>query len=647
MEFVAVAKSGVHIYTFKPGEGIPEEPVQSFPAVPTGEGCNWSPDGSLLGCFDASTGGVTVYNANNGYARQCSVAPVTQGPIRSFYFSPLGNHLVTLEYYKKSEDGRGGDNIGLWDTKTGALRWSFILKQTTEMNWPALKWTSLETHCCRMVADGVIIMPGTASKDDAQQKLSVPNIIAFEIAKAGVGSPHIAVCVPEAKGAPARCMIYRLDDLKKPLASKSMYKVQTVKFYWNNTGTALLVLTSMDVDDTGKQYYGSTNLYFMRPDGQDDSIVASADSGPVHDVCWCPTQDEFLLIHGQLPCEMTLHDGKKAKKLMLLGTAHRNTIKWNTFGRFLLLGGFGQLKGDMDFWDKTGKRKFCTTHMECCVVCDWAPDGRHFLGATTAPRMRVDNKIQFFSYYGTNLGTIPFEMLIGASWRPRPRGAFPDRPASPGRAQSAAAADAKAAAAPKKQAYRPPGARGAGGTGLTEMLRQELGSGAAETTTTATKVFSASSAGPAARQIPGMAPVEAQGASAASGSSRAARRKKAKEAADEAKDTEAKEKLAAALSQTKVEFSPPSRSAEAPAPAPTPAPAAKEDGGGGGDGGSGAQFESGNAEVDKEVRKLRKKVRDIEKLKEKPPSELDPLQAKKINDLPGLLQQLRDLGAEP
>lgn len=27
-----------------------------------------------------------------------------------------------------------------------------------------------------------------------------------------------------------------------------------------------------------------------------------------------------------------------------------------------------------------------TTFLRCCVVCGWAPDGRHFLGATTAPR---------------------------------------------------------------------------------------------------------------------------------------------------------------------------------------------------------------------------------------------------------------------
>lgn len=31
-----------------------------------------------------------------------------------------------------------------------------------------------------------------------------------------------------------------------------------------------------------------------------------------------------------------------------------------------------------------------TTFLRCCVVCGWAPDGRHFLGATTAPRRLGD-----------------------------------------------------------------------------------------------------------------------------------------------------------------------------------------------------------------------------------------------------------------
>lgn len=49
-------------------------------------------------------------------------------------------------------------------------------------------------------------------------------------------------------------------------------------------------------------------------------------------------------------------------------------------------------------WQSTGALIFAAL---CCradvaVTCDWAPDGRHFLTATVAPRLRVDNGYQIW-----------------------------------------------------------------------------------------------------------------------------------------------------------------------------------------------------------------------------------------------------------
>merc|ERR1719507_1946426 len=106
MELCAVAKSGVHIYNFGQSDGeappaLAGEPAHSFPAVPTADGCVWSADGGLLGLADSRTGGVTVYDASDGYAVLCKVKPLVGGPIRNFYFSPLGTFLVTHERYVK------------------------------------------------------------------------------------------------------------------------------------------------------------------------------------------------------------------------------------------------------------------------------------------------------------------------------------------------------------------------------------------------------------------------------------------------------------------------------------------------------------------------------------------------------------------
>lgn len=615
MEFYAVTRKGVHLYTFRPGEKVPSEPDVSFPPVYTADGCEWGADGALLGLVDGSTGGVQVLDAADGYKPLCQV-PALVGGVRNFYFSPLGNHLVTYERWEKE----GGNNVGVWDARTGAMRFSFTLKNMTAMTWPPLKWTALETHCCRMVQDAVQIMPGNCDRENAEiSRLEAPGIMAFEVApkgpgSGGAGAPHLAICIAEWKGQPARCQIYRVDEPRRATATKNFFKAQTVTMAWNNTGTAVLVKAATEEATTGKSYYGDASLYFLRADGEETALVASADGGPLHDVQWNPTQDEFVMLHGQHPCSAALYEGRKGSKRMDFGTGHRNTIRWNNFGRFFTLGGYGQLKGDTDFWDKPGKKLMASMRMECCVVCGWAPDGRHFLGATTAPRMRVDNKIELYDYLGSPLGKLEFDELLLAGWRPRPRGAFQDRPPSPGRSRE----EPKAAAKPKPAAYRPPGARGGG---LAEQLRKELGSTAAEAATTATKVGAYA---PPVHLPPGASAADfaKAAAPASTSSSRNARKKKAKA---ESKEAEAP---APEPEVEEVKFTPPQRAgAEAEKP-----PAA------------------GDAdEVEKKIRGLRKKLRDIEKLKEKAATgaSLDPLQKQKLEGEAEILQQIRSLGAEP
>mmetsp|Transcript_29764 Transcript_29764/g.81586 ORF Transcript_29764/g.81586 Transcript_29764/m.81586 type:complete len:633 (-) Transcript_29764:54-1952(-) len=632
MEFVALAKSEVQVYTYSAGGELPSTPDYTFPPVPNKESCEWSSDGNLLGLVDPETGGVTVFDASAEYTQVATLAPLCGGPVRNLYFSPKGEHLVTHERYSKD----GGNNVGVWNARTGELRFSFTLKKL-DSSWPPLKWTSNEMFCCRMVQDGVQIMAGSLDREEGMTKITAPGIMAFEVAPRGAGTstPYVAICIAESKGSPAKCQTYNLDNPEKPTATKSFFKAQSVAMYWNNTGTALLVKTSVEVDDTGKNYYGGTNLYFMRPDGQEDSVVATADEGPVHDVQWSPTQDEFVLIHGVLPGNVTLHEGKKARKKMDFGKGHRNTIRFNSYGRFITVGGYGQLLGDTDFWDRVGQKVLGSVRMECCVESSWAPDGRHFLAATTHPRMRVDNKIVLYDYCGQPLGTLPFGELRNATWRPRPRGMFQDRPPSPERSKPAEAKATSGAAPsrsgypaePKKQAYRPPGARGAG-SGLAALLRSELGSTAAEATTVATKVFGNS--GPMAPLPPGASPDDVKQASGAS--NRNARKKKAKEAAQAAADAVEQEKIAT-TSSTDVKPAKATAPKE-PAEKSTVAesrPATSEE----------------NPDVEKKVRALRKKLRDIEKLKEKPEKDLDVLQRQKLAGEADILQQIFDLGADP
>jgi translation initiation factor 2A len=71
-----------------------------------------------------------------------------------------------------------------------------------------------------------------------------------------------------------------------------------------------------------------------------------------------------------------------------------------------MIGGFGNLTGEMDFWDLTdikqpnqiGKAK-----SYCAVGIDWAPDGKHLITSVLYERVKVDNMINIFTGAGARL----------------------------------------------------------------------------------------------------------------------------------------------------------------------------------------------------------------------------------------------------
>ena len=58
----------------------------------------------------------------------------------------------------------------------------------------------------------------------------------------------------------------------------------------------------------------------------------------------------------------TLFDSK-CNAIFDFGAAARNTVCWAPHGRFLCIAGFGNLAGDMDFWDRFG----VSTDVNCCI----------------------------------------------------------------------------------------------------------------------------------------------------------------------------------------------------------------------------------------------------------------------------------------
>ena len=185
--------------------------------------------------------------------------------------------------------------------------------------------------------------------------------------------------------------IYTSTHLQSPVCRKSFFKADKIEIRWSTSGKYLLALTQTDIDKTGKSYYGETNLYFLAADGSSECRVDLDKEGPIHDMAWSPTRDEFVVIYGYMPSKVALFDRNGRKVTDDFGEAARNFVQWNPQGRIFCLGGFGNLAGDVEVWSRDGLQKLAAFRASGATSLTWCPDSRHVLIATLSPRLRVDN----------------------------------------------------------------------------------------------------------------------------------------------------------------------------------------------------------------------------------------------------------------
>jgi translation initiation factor 2A len=143
----------------------------------------------------------------------------------------------------------------------------------------------------------------------------------------------------------------------------------------------------------------------------------------------------------------------------------RNTILFSPHGRFVLVAGFGNLAGQMDIYDLAKDYlKICTIEASNASVCEWSPDGKHILTATTSPRLRVDNGVRIWHAGGALMYNEELQELYHVCWRPQSTTVHPvvDSLHPMPTPHASALAYLGTVKTPSKPAgaYRPPGARG-------------------------------------------------------------------------------------------------------------------------------------------------------------------------------------------
>lgn len=164
-----------------------------------------------------------------------------------------------------------------------------------------------------------------------------------------------------------------------------------------------------------------------------------------------------------MPAKAALYD-QRGKLLHDFGNNFYNYVSFNSHGRLVALGGFGNLRGTLDIFDRRSLTKVATIDAENASFCEWSPDGRFILTATLSPRLRVDNGIKIWHCTGGLMHVESVDELYQASWRPIPVDLVPQFgqtiPSSPAPHPSALELVTTKIVTPVKAPYRPPGARG-------------------------------------------------------------------------------------------------------------------------------------------------------------------------------------------
>ena len=565
----------------------------------------------LIACSDRETG-ISIVDTGSGSV----LAVFSRGPnskVSKMAWSPLGSYLVAWERWAP-----GLENLAVWSVGAPEAPVATFSQKNppTPETWPTVQWTADEAVAAHVVTNEVHFYAGSDVGGQRITKLRVEGLRGFSLSP-GTPQYRVSIYKPEHKGSPAQVRLYQYPnfDEGQQIATKSFFNAESVTFIWEAQGRAVLVRSSTAVDKSSKQkfggsdyYYGSSSLYYMSSDGSMDSAVALDKEGPVQDVAWVPGNMQFVVVYGYMPASAVLFD-HKCNPVLSYGVGYVNTIKWSPSGRFVALCGFGNLPGDIHFWDKKkgADGRMGITKNEAAVSAEFSPCSRYFLCGTLFPRLRVDNGFNIWrvcdgtllhheaAYEDSELYQVAFRPALPGVYPPPPD---PDRylpkdatlhSASggasggdaakvgayvPGKGLSAAGAGSDGGGG---GAYRPPGQRGGGGGGGRSLA--EL---AGETGSSAGRVTSMRKGGP----IGGFVEEKMSASQKKNAKKKAAAKRQAEEAA------------AAAV--------------------------AGGNGGGGGDGGeapaaatAGAGTAGGAVDPAKEAKKIQKKLRQIDDLKKK------------------------------
>ncbi|KAG2383062.1 hypothetical protein C9374_004399 [Naegleria lovaniensis] len=466
-------------------ELIPSEEVPQLSTQPS-DLLMYSDDGTYLAYLDKidpfspnKVSRLFVMDSFSGVNRYILVQQ-KEIAITKVHFSPRNSYLITLGKWNGEATGQDDNilnyNLRVWKLKPSAstqgglslnlsstpielnesehLLMKFSHKPTESGLWPVIQWNEDETLMAYFNPSQETVtfynVEETLNEQTGQKQISFQlrnDIVIQRKVHAFALSPKSTFAIythnTNKSTEQNSVRLYKLSNVKRPAATKHFsHDVDSVEMRWNKIGTALLVYTATNTDQSDKSYYGENKLYYVRSNGNLSKDIQLEEEGPVHDLQWSPRGNEFVAVYGYSGPNMraTLFDAQSQPIFEFLQQPE-NTTNWKVnkifyapHGRFLVLAGFGGFTGTLLFFDRERKRLMGINQAAEPTFAHWSPDSRLFIVGTHYPKLRVANKFQIYKYNGQLMYqlTLPQDdFLYHAIFRPVLASRHKNRPPSP------------------------------------------------------------------------------------------------------------------------------------------------------------------------------------------------------------------------
>ncbi len=435
-----------------------------------GRDVEYDPTGAYFASIEGESHSVFVRDATSGAViSNFGGLADTETPLKVNFltFSPRGTYVLT---WARPMPGVSVANLVVYKAATGERMAAFFQKVFHKDFWPTVQWSDDESIAVRAVTNTLHFFPGDKLGQAPTSKIGIPGVTKCELSR-GSAPYTVAVFISGAAGSPGKFALYRHPDQGgEQILHRSTFRADSVTFKWNSRGSSLLALISTNVDTSGKSYYGESEVYFMTRNGTVNKRVDLPQEGPTYDAAWSPSGDHFIIIYGFMPARATMFDAR-CDPVFNFGTGSWNTIVFSPHGRYVALAGFGNLAGRVEFWDTLETSLVGRCVLPCTTAYSWSPCSHYFLGATSFPRLRVDNGFRIVRFDGKQIHfhDLKESLLYQAEFRPSVSKAYPDPkttaaqmiggpPEKPGSRNSLSASGNGAKSG---GVYRPPGSRGA------------------------------------------------------------------------------------------------------------------------------------------------------------------------------------------